>query len=51
MSEEKIQLNNVSNLEGLDNVDFSNGYICDVETGICGPTDEVNQDKKTVEEK
>lgn len=48
LSEEKIQLNNVSNLKGLETIDFSGGFICDVETGICGPAEkkEVNEEKK-----
>ena len=47
MAEEKMKLKNVSRLEGLDNIDFSNGFVCNVETGICGPTDEkVDEEKK-----
>ncbi len=51
MSEEKIQLQNVNHLETLENLDFSGGYACDMETGICGPIDEQNQTTKTEEEK
>lgn len=43
MTEEKIQINNVSNSGGLQTFDFSGGMICNVETGICGPADEVNE--------
>lgn len=46
-----VQLDNLnresSTLEGLD---LSNGFVCDFETGICGPADEINE-KKSVEEK
>lgn len=53
MSEKRFvqfdQLNNKkSTLEGID---LSNGFVCDVETGICGPADEMKQDKNVKEEK
>lgn len=51
MAEEKIQLTNVNNLSSLENVDFSGGYACDMETGICGPVDKQNQNGKTEESK
>lgn len=52
MSDKKlVQLDNLnresSTLEGLD---LSNGFVCDFETGICGPAEEINH-KKSVEEK
>lgn len=52
MSDKKlVQLDNLnkesSTLEGLN---LSNGFVCDFETGICGPADEINN-KKSVEEK
>ncbi len=51
MSEQKIQLNDVTKLEGLHNVDFSNGFVCDLETGICGPADEIENKKEEKEDK
>lgn len=51
MSEEKIQLQNVNNLSNLKDVDFSGGYACDMETGICGPVEEVNKNEQTEETK
>jgi len=45
MAEENIQLTNVQNLSNLENVDFSGGYACDMETGICGPIDQESQEK------
>ena len=43
---ETIELNQISGLEGID---LSGGYVCDVETGICGPTEEMKNE--TLEEK
>lgn len=51
MSEEKIQLKNVNTLSNLEDVDFSGGYACDMETGICGPVEEVNKNEQTEETK
>lgn len=51
MSENNIQLNNVTNLQGLSHVDFSEGFTCDMETGICGSADEINKAKQKDEEK
>lgn len=52
LSEKKlVQLDNLNKesltLEGLD---LSNGFVCDFETGICGPVDEINK-QKSVEER
>lgn len=52
LSEKKlVQLDNLNKesltLEGLD---LSNGFVCDFETGICGPVDEINE-QKSVEER
>lgn len=49
MAEEKIQLTNANNLSSLENVDFSGGYACDMETGICGPVDQQNRNEETEE--
>lgn len=38
---EEIKLNN---LTSLDSIDLSGGYSCDLETGICGPVDEENEE-------
>ena len=43
---EKAGLTDLSNLNDLD---LPTGYICDVETGICGPVDELENEK--IEEK
>lgn len=51
MSEEKIQLQNVKKLSNLEDVDFSGDYACDMETGICGPVEEVNKNEQTEESK
>lgn len=51
MSEEKIQLKNVNTLSNLEDVDFLDGYACDMETGICGPVEEVNKNEQTEETK
>ena len=48
MSEEKIKLQDINNLETLENLDFSGDYVCDIETGICGP---FNEQSQTEEEK
>lgn len=51
MSESKIKLNNVTELKGLENIDLSGGFICDLETGICGPEEEIkNAQKASVDE-
>lgn len=50
MAEEKIQLQNVHNLSSLETIDFSDGYACDLATGICGPIDEQSQNEKVEEE-
>lgn len=50
MAEEKIQLQNVRNLSSLETIDFSDGYACDLETGICGPINEQSQNEKVEEE-
>lgn len=54
LSNKKIQplknlnSNKSKDIEGLD---LSGGYICDVETGICGPADEVNDSTEDAKEK
>lgn len=45
MSESKVKLNNVTKLKGLETIDFSDGFICDFETGICGPEEEIKKVK------
>ena len=52
LSEKKlVQLDNL-NKESLtlEELDLSNGFVCDFETGICGPVDEINE-QKSVEER
>jgi len=34
----------------LENLDLSEGIVCDVETGICGPADEIEQKKQNKQE-
>lgn len=46
MSETKVKLNNVMELKGLKNLDLSDGFVCDMETGICGPEDEIQKAKQ-----
>ena len=35
----------LTKLSTIDLVDLSGGFTCDVETGICGPTEEVTGEK------
>lgn len=42
------QLTEFSNFEGLD---ISGGFVCDMETGICGPAVDINIKKTNLEEK
>ena len=46
----KEKENEFKNLESLDHLDMSAGFVCDTETGICGPADEV-ENKKSKEQK
>lgn len=46
---EGIKEINLSELSNLNQFDLSGGFICDVETGICGPTEEMIEEN--VEEK
>lgn len=34
----------------LENLDFSNGFTCDFETGICGPINEIKEIGNKTEE-
>lgn len=45
-----IQVNN-KQFSALENLDLSQGFVCDVETGICGPAEDVNAEKINLEEK
>ena len=47
----KVETIGLNNLSGLDEIDLSGGYICDVETGICGPMDEAAMKNEPTEEK
>lgn len=47
----KVETIGLNNLAGLDGIDLSGGYICDVETGICGPADEEEMKNERTEEK
>lgn len=47
--ESTIELVDLSNLESLDGTD-SSAYMCDVETGICGPADEVTSKVKELKD-
>lgn len=40
--------NTLQNLSGLKMVEFggSTGFACDVDTGICGPVDQKEEDEK-----
>lgn len=53
MTKEKKKVENIglNNLADLDGIDLSGGYICDVETGICGPADEEMKNEAAAEEK
>jgi len=42
MTDKKNEENNVTSLETLD---LGDGFVCDVETGICGPAEEMEQTK------
>lgn len=35
----------------LENLDLSNGFACDVETGICGPIDDMKETSSKQKEK
>lgn len=50
MSDSKVTLNNVTELKGLENIDFSGGFVCDLETGICGPEEEIQKAKNVSED-
>lgn len=52
MSDKKlIKLDNLnSESQTLKGLNLSKGFVCDFETGICGPANEMNE-KKSVEEK
>lgn len=49
MSEIKLQKINIKqkNLSGLEQLDLSGGFTCDMETGICGPTETIQRKKET----
>lgn len=40
----KIKTMDLTNLADVNQIDLSAGYICDVETGICGPTEEIKNE-------
>lgn len=43
------EMNN--NFSALDTIDFTDGFACDMETGICGPINNGGVVRTTVEEK
>lgn len=47
MKHELAEYNN--GLKSFEGLDLSGGFVCDLETGICGPVDE--KEEKQVEEK
>ena len=48
MSENKLQNINIKqeNVSGLEQLDLSGGFTCDMETGICGPTETIQEKKE-----
>ncbi len=51
MSENKLQQINIKQegVSGLEHIDLSGGFTCDMETGICGPTETIQKKKKLKE--
>lgn len=44
--------NDISSIEILETFDFSEGMVCDLETGICGTKEDMNSnEEKKVEKK
>lgn len=48
VTEMKLKENNFMTLEPLG---LSDGFVCDVETGICGPADKMEMKKEQKEDK
>lgn len=46
---EGIKEINLTELSTVSQLDFSGGFTCDFETGMCGPTDETTTEKIIVE--
>ena len=48
MSENKLQQINIKQegVSGLEHIDLSGGFTCDMETGICGPTETIRKKKE-----
>jgi len=42
--------NEENNLTSFENLDLGEGFVCDVETGICGPAEEMEQNKQQTKE-
>lgn len=53
LTEKNKQVNkiNLTDLSGLETLNGSSGFVCDMETGICGPAEEITQNKSSNEEK
>ncbi|HLR92194.1 MAG TPA: hypothetical protein VK048_03960 [Atopostipes sp.] len=49
MSENNLKEINVkkNNISTLDQLDLSGGFTCDMETGICGPAEEIQKKKES----
>ena len=51
LSEEKVnEIKLDNNFQTLGSLDLSGGMVCDVETGICGPADEMELNKENKKE-
>ncbi len=51
LSENKLEFIEIkkNGFQTLDQLDLPNGFVCDFETGICGPADQmVNNEKQIV---
>lgn len=51
MSDKFEPINQSKTLDEFQNLDFSTGYVCDTETGICGPAEQITEKQETEEEK
>lgn len=47
MSENKVVLKNINEVNDLSHLKLSDGFVCDVETGICGPEEPIQTAKTT----
>ena len=40
-----IDLNDIQELKSIDN-DHSSGFVCDIDTGVCGPVTNMKEEKE-----